>query len=150
MSGHPSSAQGQRPKRRGGRQSCSGGGRVKVYLHAVTDEQAALLTDTVNTRPLEEVKKNTGADVEFDPNPSPVPGMKILIVRGVPSQIEAAVKHISQKTGLKEPLPDQAQTFWLQWVEDLCRCLGASDPAKIPVKLWKCDVDVDGRRSTSP
>ncbi|XP_025113336.1 uncharacterized protein LOC112575594 isoform X2 [Pomacea canaliculata] len=117
MSGHPSSAQGQRPKRRGGRQSCRGGGRVKVYLHAVTDEQAALLTGTVNTRPLEEIKTNTGADVEFDPNPSPVPGMKILIIRGIPTQIEAAVRLINQTIGLKEPLPDQVQTFWLQWVE---------------------------------
>ncbi|XP_025099951.1 uncharacterized protein LOC112567473 [Pomacea canaliculata] len=114
MSAHPSSAQGKRPKGGGGRR---GGGRVKVYLHAVTDEQAALLTDTVNTRPLEEVKKNTGAEVEFHPNPSPVPGMKILIIRGLPSQIEAAVRLISQKIGIKDPLPDQAQTFWLQWVE---------------------------------
>ncbi|XP_025114459.1 uncharacterized protein LOC112576318 isoform X2 [Pomacea canaliculata] len=115
MSGHPSSGQGQPPKRRGGGQSCRGGGRVKVYLHAVTDEQATLLT--VNTRPLEEVKKNTGADAEFNPNPSPVPGMKILIIRGLPSQIEAAVKLISQMTGSMESLADQAQTFWLQWVE---------------------------------
>ncbi|XP_025100534.1 uncharacterized protein LOC112567880 [Pomacea canaliculata] len=121
MSAHPSSGQDQRPKGGGGRQSSRGGGRVKVYLHAVTDEQVTILTDTVNTRPLEEVKKNTGADIQFDPNPSPVPGMKILIIRGLPSQIEAAVRLISQKTGLKvftqDPLPDQAQTFWLQWVE---------------------------------
>ncbi|XP_025100552.1 uncharacterized protein LOC112567892 [Pomacea canaliculata] len=117
MSAHPSSGQGKRPKGGGGSQSSRAGGGVKVYLHAVTDEQAALLTDTVNTRPLEEVKKNTGADIEFDPNPSPVPGMKILIIRGLPSQIEAAVRLISQKSGLKDPLPDQAQTFWLQWVE---------------------------------
>ncbi|XP_025113375.1 uncharacterized protein LOC112575613 [Pomacea canaliculata] len=99
MSGHPSSAQGQRPKRRGGRQSCRGGGRVQVYLHAVTDKHAALLTDTVNTRPLDEVKQNTGADVEFHPKPSS--GMKIIIIRGLPSQIGAAVRLISQKTGSK-------------------------------------------------
>ncbi|XP_025099950.1 uncharacterized protein LOC112567472 [Pomacea canaliculata] len=117
MSAHPSSGQDQRPIGEGGRQSRRGGGRVKVYLHAVTDEQVELLTDTVNTRPLEEVKKNTGADIQFDPNPSPVPGMKILIIRGLHSQIEAAVRLISQKTGIKDPLPDQAQTFWLQWVE---------------------------------
>lgn len=53
------------------------------------------------TCPLEEVKKRTGAHVEFDPNPSPVPGMKTVIVRGVPSQIEAAIRLINQMTGLK-------------------------------------------------
>ncbi|XP_025102176.1 uncharacterized protein LOC112568877 [Pomacea canaliculata] len=117
MAAHPSSApqQGQRPTG-GGRQSSRGGGRVSVYLHAVTDEQAELLTDTLNTSPLEEVKKS-GVDVELDSNPSPVPGMKILNIRGAPSQIQAAVGLVSQKIGSKETLSDQAQTFWLQWVQ---------------------------------
>ncbi|PVD27363.1 hypothetical protein C0Q70_12520 [Pomacea canaliculata] len=71
--------------------------------HALSGELVQLPSGRryMNTRPLEEVKKNTGADIQFDPNPSPVPGMKILIIRGLPSQIEAAVRLISQKTGLK-------------------------------------------------
>ncbi|XP_025080980.1 uncharacterized protein LOC112556319 [Pomacea canaliculata] len=119
MSGHQPSAaqQGQRPKGRGGKQHSTGRGRVEVYLHTVTDQQAELLTDTANTRPLEEVKKKSGADADFDPNPSPVPGVKFLTIRGDDSQIKAAVSLINQKTGSKDPLPDQAQTFWLQWVE---------------------------------
>lgn len=35
---------------------------------------------TVNTRPLQEVQKKSGADIKLDPNPSPVPGMKIVII----------------------------------------------------------------------
>ncbi|XP_025113368.1 uncharacterized protein LOC112575608 [Pomacea canaliculata] len=103
MSGHQPSAprKGQRPKGRGGKQHSTGRSRVEVYLHTVTDQQAELLADTANTRPLEEVKKKSGADVNFDPNPSPVPGMKVLIIRGDASQIKAAVSLINQKTGSK-------------------------------------------------
>ncbi|XP_025113050.1 uncharacterized protein LOC112575405 [Pomacea canaliculata] len=107
----PSSQQGKRQKK------VAGGGRVKVYLHAVTDEHAELLTDVGNKCPLEEIGKKTGTDVQFDPHPSPVPGMKIIIIRGVPSKIEAVVRLIRQVTGVQDTLPDQAQTFWLQWVK---------------------------------
>ncbi|XP_025113074.1 uncharacterized protein LOC112575422 [Pomacea canaliculata] len=95
----------------------SGGGRVRIYLHAVTDAQADLLTNTGCTQPLEEVKKKTGADVQFDSKPSSVPGMKILVIRCVPTQIEAAVRLISEMTSSQGTLVDDAQTFWLQWVE---------------------------------
>lgn len=54
-----------------------------------------------NTSFLEEMKQKSGADVKFDTNPSPVPGMKIVSIRGLPSQIEEAVRIISQKTGSK-------------------------------------------------
>lgn len=53
------------------------------------------------TQPLQEVKKKTGADLQFDSNQTCVPGMKILRIRGVPKQIEAAVRLISQMTGVK-------------------------------------------------
>ncbi|XP_025078783.1 uncharacterized protein LOC112554924 isoform X4 [Pomacea canaliculata] len=115
----PSAPQQGKPRKRGGgRESSRGGGRVKVHLHAVTDEQAALLMDTVNARPLEEVKKKTGADVHFDPNPSPVPGMKIVIIRGVPSQIEEVVRLIREMTGSQLPrassLPPDLPQSWKQ------------------------------------
>lgn len=42
------------------------------------------------------MRKKSGADINFDPNPSPVPGMKIILIRGVPSQLEEAVKLINQ------------------------------------------------------
>ncbi|XP_025079694.1 uncharacterized protein LOC112555475 [Pomacea canaliculata] len=113
----PSAPQQGKPQKEDGRKRSEGGGRVKVHLHAVTDEQAALLRDTVNARPLEEVKKKTGADVHFDPNPSPVPGMKIVIIRGVTSQIELVVRLIRQMTGSQATLAEEVQTFWLQWVE---------------------------------
>ncbi|XP_025079704.1 uncharacterized protein LOC112555485 [Pomacea canaliculata] len=109
--------QGKPQKGGGGQEGSRGGGRVIVHLHAVTDEQAELLMDTVNARPLEEVKKKTGADVHFDPNPSPVPGMKIVIIRGVPSQIEEVVRLIRLMTGSQATLAEEVQTFWLQWVE---------------------------------
>lgn len=35
----------------------------------------------------------------FDPKPSPVPGMKIVNIRGVPSQMEEVVRLIHQTTG---------------------------------------------------
>lgn len=54
-----------------------------------------------NRHPLKDVARKTGAGVQFDSNPSPVPGMKIIIIHGSPSQIEAAVKSISQITGAK-------------------------------------------------
>ncbi|XP_025111945.1 uncharacterized protein LOC112574841 [Pomacea canaliculata] len=94
-----------------------GGGRVRVYLHAVTDKQVSFFTDNRNNPPFQEVKNVTGADVEFDQNPSPVPGMKIVLIRGLPSQIEAAVRFISEKTGVRETISEQAQKFWLQLVE---------------------------------
>ncbi|XP_025111737.1 uncharacterized protein LOC112574724 [Pomacea canaliculata] len=94
-----------------------GGGRARIYLHAVSDAQADLLKNTGYTQPLQEVKKKTGADVQFDSNPSSVPGMKILVIRGVPTQIEAAVRLISQMTNSQGALVEEAQTFWLQWVE---------------------------------
>lgn len=53
------------------------------------------------TRPIEEVKKKSGAEVQFEPKPLPVPGMKIVIISGVPAQIEAAVRIINQKTSSK-------------------------------------------------
>ncbi|XP_025078809.1 uncharacterized protein LOC112554946 [Pomacea canaliculata] len=99
------------------RQKAAGGCRVKVYLHAVTDAQAELLTDVGRKRPLEEISKKTGTDIEFDPYTSPVPGMKIVIIRGVPSKIEMVVRLIHQVTGAQDTLSAQAQTFWLQWVE---------------------------------
>ncbi|XP_025112567.1 uncharacterized protein LOC112575150 isoform X2 [Pomacea canaliculata] len=127
MSGHPppASQKGSRRSGAGGgedvratRGSGRGGrGRVNFYLHAVTDEQAAVLTDDSNQCLLQEVKIQTGADVKFDSNPSPVPGMKIVVIRGVPGQIEAAVRVISEKTGFQETITAQAQTFWLRWVE---------------------------------
>lgn len=46
---------------------------------------------------LGEIKKNSGADVQFSPHPSTVQGIKIAIVRGTPSQIESGVNIISQK-----------------------------------------------------
>lgn len=49
--------------------------------------------------PLHEVKSKTGADVHFDPNPSAVPGMKILIIRGVPYHMEAAIRLITEMIG---------------------------------------------------
>lgn len=51
-----------------------------------------------NLRPLQEVRIQSGANVELDTNPSEVPGMKNVIIRGVATQIEAAVKLITQKT----------------------------------------------------
>lgn len=47
---------------------------------------------------LGEIKKNSGADVHFSPHPSPVQGIKTAVVCGTPSQIEAGVNIISQKT----------------------------------------------------
>lgn len=41
----------------------------------------------------------TGADVQLDPNPSPVPGMTIVIIKGLPYQIEMVVRLITLKTG---------------------------------------------------
>ncbi|XP_025112855.1 uncharacterized protein LOC112575309 [Pomacea canaliculata] len=118
MSGLPPSASPQKGKRRkGGGKSSEDHDQVKVYLHAVTDEQSALLTDSVNTPPLQKVKKKSGADVEFDPNPSPVPGMKTIIIRGILSQIEDAIRLINKKTGSKATLSEEAQEFWVRWVE---------------------------------
>ncbi|XP_025113052.1 uncharacterized protein LOC112575406 isoform X2 [Pomacea canaliculata] len=93
-----------------GERVSGGGGRIKLYKHALTDYQAAFLAET-------EIKKKTGANVEIDLNRSPVPGMKIVTISGVPSQIEVAVSLISQITGGKGNLSEEAQTFWLQWVE---------------------------------
>lgn len=47
---------------------------------------------------LEEVKQQTGADVMFDVNPTPVPGMRNIIIRGSSSQIEQAIRSINFKT----------------------------------------------------
>ncbi|XP_025111904.1 uncharacterized protein LOC112574807 isoform X2 [Pomacea canaliculata] len=94
-----------------------GGGRVKLYLHAVTDAQAASLVNTGNNHPLQEIIMKTGADVQLDPNPSPVPGMTIVIIKGLPYQIEMVVRLITLKTGAQGTISEQAQTFWLQWVE---------------------------------
>lgn len=41
----------------------------------------------------------SGADVQFDHDPSPIRGMKIIVIRGAASQIEAAVRFVSQMTG---------------------------------------------------
>ncbi|XP_025111876.1 uncharacterized protein LOC112574796 [Pomacea canaliculata] len=102
----------------GGGEDSGGGGRVKVYLHAVTNDEAARLTDNGNTRPLQEVKKQSRAsEVQFYQNQS-VTDMKIIIIRGTPQQIENAVSLINQKTGSKETISDQAQKFWLQWVQE--------------------------------
>ncbi|XP_025099705.1 uncharacterized protein LOC112567287 [Pomacea canaliculata] len=91
---------------------------VEEYLHVVTHEEAALLTASGNQFPFQEIKQKTGADVLFDPYPSPVPDTKLVIIHGSRSQIEAAVRLINKKTGTKESLSTQAQTFWLQWVEE--------------------------------
>ncbi|XP_025111909.1 uncharacterized protein LOC112574810 isoform X2 [Pomacea canaliculata] len=115
MSDHHLSAP-QQGKRRAGAPS-GRNPRVSLYLHAVTEEQAALLTDTENTSPLQEVKKKSGADTELDSSPSPVSGMRVVIIRGIPSQIEAAVRLINQTTRTKDTFLQQVQTFWLQWVE---------------------------------
>lgn len=42
--------QGKRKKTVGGGEGSEGGGRVKVYLHAVTDAAADLLNDRVDDR----------------------------------------------------------------------------------------------------
>ncbi|XP_025099173.1 uncharacterized protein LOC112566958 [Pomacea canaliculata] len=44
--------------------------------------------------------------------------MKIIIIHGSPSQIEAAVKSISQITGAKGTISEEAQKCWIRWVED--------------------------------
>ncbi|XP_025111721.1 uncharacterized protein LOC112574707 [Pomacea canaliculata] len=98
-----SSLQGERRKRTGDRRrSSGGGGRVKVNLHAVTDAQAKLLRR--NTLLLGEIRRKSGARVDFDRNPSPLPGMKIVIIRGAPSQIVEAIRLIHQTTGAQEDI----------------------------------------------
>ncbi|XP_025092631.1 uncharacterized protein LOC112563103 isoform X3 [Pomacea canaliculata] len=99
-------------KRRGG------AGDAQVYLHAITDAQAALLVDKGNKRPLQTVMAKSGADVQFDHDPSPIRGMKIIVIRGAASQIEAAVRFVSQMTGAQGTISDQAEKFWLEWVQD--------------------------------
>lgn len=51
------------------------------------------------------MKKKSGAELEFDSNPSPVSDRKIVKIQGFQRQIEAAVKiltkKISSKVGLK-------------------------------------------------
>ncbi|XP_025111735.1 uncharacterized protein LOC112574722 [Pomacea canaliculata] len=102
----------------GGGEDSGGGGRVKVYLHAVNNDEAALLTDNGNTRPLQEVKKQSRAsEVQFHQNQS-VTDMKIIIIRGTPKQIENAVSLINQKTGSKGTMSAQAQIFWVRWVQE--------------------------------
>ncbi|XP_025112762.1 uncharacterized protein LOC112575255 isoform X2 [Pomacea canaliculata] len=115
--GQPSASQQTKSRGKGGSCGRPSGRVVNVYLHAVTDGQATLLADTATTRPLWEVEKSSGARVMLDSKPSPVPGMKVVVITGHPSQIHTAVRLISHKTGAQGTLPDQAQTFWLQWVE---------------------------------
>ncbi|XP_025114143.1 uncharacterized protein LOC112576110 [Pomacea canaliculata] len=93
----------------------SGGGRVKGYVQVITDRQASYLTG--NNLPLLELKKKSGAEVDFDKNLSPVPGMKILIIRGNPHQIEKAINLMNAACGIEETMLAQAQEFWLRWVE---------------------------------
>lgn len=50
---------------------------------------------------IQNIRNQTGADLQFDASPSPVPGMKILLVRGDSSEIQAAISLVSQKTGNK-------------------------------------------------
>ncbi|XP_025111733.1 uncharacterized protein LOC112574721 [Pomacea canaliculata] len=107
--------QGERRKRTGDRRGSSGGdGLVKVSLHAVTDAQAKLLRR--NTLLLREIRQKSDADIKFDRNPSPLPGMKIVIIHGAPSKIAEAVRLIHQTTGAQATLSD-VEIFWLQWVE---------------------------------
>lgn len=44
---------------------------------------------------MKEVKQQTGVDVMFDVNPTPVPGMRFIIIRGSSSQFEQAVRLIN-------------------------------------------------------
>ncbi|XP_025113895.1 uncharacterized protein LOC112575950 isoform X2 [Pomacea canaliculata] len=107
----------QQTKSRRGKGGSGGRPSGNVYLHAVTDGQATLLADTATTRPLCEVEKGSGAHVMLDSKASPVPGMKVVVITGQPSQIHTAVRLISHKTGAQGTLSDQALTFWFQWVE---------------------------------
>lgn len=52
-----------------------------------------------NPSPLEEIQKKTGAHVQMDPDPSPVQGTKIVVIRGSRSQIEDTVRLINRTTG---------------------------------------------------
>ncbi|XP_025113144.1 uncharacterized protein LOC112575471 [Pomacea canaliculata] len=99
----------------GRRGQAPGGGRVKVYFHAISDQQESLLKGDTNL--LLELKEKTGADVEFDSMQSPVSGMKILIIHCVPQKVEEAIRLISVMCDIKETMLEQAQKFWLQWVE---------------------------------
>lgn len=54
-----------------------------------------------NNLPLLELKKKSGAEVDFDKNLSPVPGMKILIIRGNPHQIEKAINLMNAACGIE-------------------------------------------------
>ncbi|XP_025078811.1 uncharacterized protein LOC112554948 [Pomacea canaliculata] len=92
-------------------------GKVKVYLHHVTDAEAACLTDPGNARRLQEVRTRSGADVQVDPNPSSVPDRKTVIIKGDLTQFNNAVRLLNQITGSQEDVLQRAQEFWLQWVE---------------------------------
>lgn len=90
------------------RESCLGG---PFYSEKQHQKRKGLLTSGLcvciyiycsgYTQPLQEVKKKTGADLQFDSNQTFVPGMKILRISGVPKQIEAALRLINQMTGVK-------------------------------------------------
>ncbi|XP_025111158.1 uncharacterized protein LOC112574356 [Pomacea canaliculata] len=123
MSGAPSSAPKQalglsRRETREGAQppSTVGDNHQECYKHAVTDKEAALLTTSGNPSPLEEIQKKTGAQVQLDPDPSPVQGTKIVVIRGSRSQIEDTVRLINRTTGAQEMITAQAEAFWLEWV----------------------------------
>ncbi|XP_025111907.1 uncharacterized protein LOC112574809 [Pomacea canaliculata] len=94
-----------------------GSGKVVVYLHHVTDAEAACLTDPGNARRLQEVRTQSGADVQVDPNPSSVPDRKTVIIKGDLRQIDDAVRLLNQMTASQEDILQRAQEFWLKWVE---------------------------------
>ncbi|XP_025079706.1 uncharacterized protein LOC112555487 [Pomacea canaliculata] len=97
-------------------------GKVEVYLHHVTNAEAACLADPVyiiegNARRLQEVRTLSGADVQVDPNPSSVPDRKTVIIKGDHRQFNNAVMLLNQMTGSQEDVLQRAQEFWLKWVE---------------------------------
>ncbi|XP_025113320.1 uncharacterized protein LOC112575585 [Pomacea canaliculata] len=94
-----------------------GSRKVEGYRHHVTDAEAACLTDPGNARRLQEVRTQSGADVQVDPNPSSVPDRKTVIIKGDLRQIDDAVRLLNHMTASQEDILQRAQEFWLKWVE---------------------------------
>ncbi|XP_025112047.1 uncharacterized protein LOC112574898 [Pomacea canaliculata] len=90
-------------------------GTVEVYHHTLSDAQAAVLTITENQDPLQQIVKQSGADIQLGPNP--LPGFQTVIISGLRIQIENAVRLIDEKAGAEGSIATQAQKFWLRWVE---------------------------------
>ncbi|XP_025111742.1 uncharacterized protein LOC112574730 [Pomacea canaliculata] len=83
--------------------------KVSDTYVSLTEQRAAHL----DTGKIQEV---TDADVDIDYHASPVSDAMIVIVRGNPSEIEAAASLVDQKTDDKANTA-RRQLFWLQWVE---------------------------------